>query len=167
MRSNADDEPRLAAGGGGEHIWFVPQPFLPYALVTPSFPFRHLAALAGRAPIGGAREVALGCFIAARLAAEIARADPERDGEVTAARAASAKSWLGTLTLPATVRSPIAKVIESSARVGVAALARDVAAMREACAPFLDTSSRAELDVLAESLAASATAALHARANET
>ncbi len=144
----------------------MPQPFLPYALVAPQFPFRHLAALAGRAPIGGAREVALGCFMAARLAAECCRADPRVDGEGSIARAAAAKSWLGTLTLPPAVRAPIAQVIESSARERGAAMARAVSAMREACATFLDASSRAELDALAEGLGAGDTNALPGRANE-
>jgi hypothetical protein len=144
----------------------VPQPFLPYALVTLTFPFRHLAALAGRAPIGGAREVALGCFMAARLAAECGRADSERGDEASGERAAAAKSWLGTLTLPAAVRAPISKVIESSAQASMAVAAHDVAAMRQACATFLDASSRAELDVLADFLNAGAAGALPGRANE-
>jgi hypothetical protein len=144
----------------------VPQPFLPYALVAPSFPFRHLAALAGRAPIGGAREVALGCFMAARLAAESGKADPAPDTGSSDARAAAAKSWLGTLTLPSTVRAPIVKVIEGSARPDIGAMARDVSTMRDACASFLDASSRAELDALAEGLRADRTNALPGRANE-
>ena len=145
----------------------MPHPFLPYALTTPSFPFRHLAALAGRAPIGGAREVALGCFIAARMAGERRPSGPELTEEVRQARAAAAKSWLGTLTLPVAVRTPLAKCIESSARGSVAALAREVAAVRSACASYLDASSRAELDVLAEELTGDERAALPARASET
>ena len=43
----------------------VPQP--PYALDAPAFPFPALAALAGRAPLGGQRETVLACFVAARL----------------------------------------------------------------------------------------------------
>lgn len=143
----------------------MPQPFLPYALVTPSFPFRHLAALAGRAPIGGAREVALGCFMAARLAAECGRTDTEISSEGCEARASAAKSWLGALTLPAAVRAPIAKCIESSATRSGSAVARDVAAMREACATFLDAASRAELDSLAEGLSEPFAGALPGRAS--
>jgi hypothetical protein len=144
----------------------VPHPFLPYALVTPSFPFRHLAALAGRAPIGGAREVALGCFVAARLAAERGPAAAELSDEARQARAAGAKSWLGTLTLPAAVRSPLAKCIESSAKGSATAVAREVAAVRSACASYLDASSRAELEALAEALGGDGRAALPARASE-
>src|SRR5690349_12491010 len=40
----------------------------PYALSSPAFRFRALAVLAGRAPLGGQREVALATYLAARLA---------------------------------------------------------------------------------------------------
>lgn len=152
---------------GGEQIGQVPHSLLPYALSTPSFPFRHLAALAGRAPIGGAREVALSCLMAARLAAERRPSKPELTDEVRQARAAAAKSWLGTLTLPAAVRTPLARCIESSARGTVAAVAREVGAVRVACASYLDTSSRAELDALAEELTGDGRVALPPRASET
>ena len=130
----------------------MPQPFLPYALVTPTFPFRHLATLAGRAPIGGTREVALGCFMAARLAAECGRPDTELTSEGCQARATSARSWLGALTLPPAVRTPIAKCIESSATGSPAAVARDLAALSASCASYLDGASRAELEALAAAL---------------
>lgn len=127
-------------------------PFLPYALGTPSFPFRHLASLAGRAPIGGAREVALGCFMAARLAAELGPGGLAVSEEARTARAAAAKSWLGTLTLPTSVRGPIARCIESSATGSPAATARDLAALSASCASYLDGASRTELDALAAAL---------------
>ena len=141
-------------------------PFLPYALATPSFPFRHLASLAGRAPIGGAREVALGCFMAARLAAELGPNGLALSDEARAARAASAKSWLGTLTLPASVRTPIAKCIESSATGSPAAVARDLAALSASCASYLDGASRAELEALAAGLSGAAAVALPTAAGE-
>jgi hypothetical protein len=140
-------------------------PFLPYALATPAFPFRHLAALAGRAPIGGAREVALGCFMAARLAADGGSSGLVLTDEARAARAVAAKSWLGTLTLPASVRAPIAKCIESSAKGSAAAVARDVTALSAACASYLDGASRAELHALAAGLNGGV-AALSMRASE-
>lgn len=150
----------------GDHIWRVQQPFLPYALVTPSFPFRHLATLAGRAPIGGTREVALGCFMAARLAAACGGTDTEITSEGCEARATSARSWLGALTLPAAVRAPIAKCIESSARRNAQASARDVTAMRDACASYLDAASRTELDALIERLTGTFAGVLPGRPSE-
>jgi len=40
----------------------------PYALAPTSFRFPALAALAGRAPLGGQREVVLAAYVVARLA---------------------------------------------------------------------------------------------------
>jgi hypothetical protein len=134
------------------HIESVPQPFLPYALAAPVFPFRHLAELAGRAPIGGTREVALGCFVAARLAAGAA-ADAATGDEAREARSAAAKGWLATLTLPAAIRGTLARCIESTARGAAPAVARDLTALASACTSVLDAGSRAELKALAASLA--------------
>ena len=39
----------------------------PYALTPTTFRFRALAALAGRAPLGGGRETALASYVVARL----------------------------------------------------------------------------------------------------
>ncbi|MGH7125391.1 MAG: hypothetical protein ACREFI_13535 [Stellaceae bacterium] len=130
----------------------MPQPFLPYALTAPVFPFRHLAELAGRAPIGGAREVALGCFVAARLAAGAATDAAAGDG-ARDARSAAAKGWLATLTLPAAIRGTLARCLESTARGAAPAVARDLTALETACTSFLDPGSRAELKALAQSLA--------------
>ena len=126
-------------------------PALAYALPRPSFPFRHLAAYAGRAPIGGSREVALACFVAARLAAEVG-AGERPDDEARVARSAAAKSWLATLTLPAPVRGPLTRCLDAAARDGAAAMAREVGALEAACAAYLDAPSRADLKGLAELL---------------
>src|SRR3954466_13058851 len=110
----------------------VPVMLPPYALSAPVFRFRHLAALAGRAPIGGAREVALACFVAARLVSDCcdptldldeesraarlvsACCDPtlDLDEESRAARCAGAKAWLGTIAIPSPVRTPVAKLAD-------------------------------------------------------
>jgi hypothetical protein len=144
----------------------VSTPFLPYALVAPSFPFRHLAALAGRAPIGGAREVALGCFMAARLASECARPDVAADHDARQARAEAARSWLGTLTLPTAVRTPLARCLDSSAGGDAGIVAREVASVRVACASYLDATSRAELDALAAALSSRGDVVLPSRESE-
>jgi len=130
----------------------VNQPLLPYALLTPAFPFRHLASLAGRAPIGGAREVALGCFVAARLAAERVTGVADEPDEGRAARSTAAKGWVGTLTLPAAVRGALIRCIESSVQGSAAAVGREVTSLASACASFLDGASRAELKHLADVL---------------
>ncbi|MEO8337121.1 MAG: hypothetical protein ABI664_19245 [bacterium] len=126
-------------------------PTLPYALAAPSFRFRHLANLAGRVPIGGAREVALACFVAARLAHECTL-DLGEDQEARATRCAGAKAWLGTLALPVAVRTPVIRCADLSVDGQSAPVAMEVAALALAASSYLDPQSRAELDALAASL---------------
>jgi len=132
----------------------VPHTLPPHALAAPVFAFRHLAALAARAPIGGAREVALACFVAARLASDqMDVADLPEIGRAT--RSAGAKSWLGTLALPAPVRAPLVRCMELSGQPegGGAALSAAVGALGEVAGSYLDHLSRAELAALAAALA--------------
>ena len=130
----------------------VPPTLPPYALAAPVFRFKHLASLAGRAPIGGAREVALACFVAARLAAESATT-PGEDETGRASRCAGAKAWLGTLSLPPAVRGPVARCAELSVHGQAADVGQEVARLALAAAQYLDTQSRAELAALSASLA--------------
>lgn len=123
----------------------------PYALPPIAFPFRQLAALAGRAPIGGAREVALGCYLAARLAAERLGPAPLPDA-ARATRDAGSRSWLGTLTLPAPVRAPLARCLEGATGNSAIELAGAVRQLAGAAAEYLDAPARAELDLLATQL---------------
>jgi hypothetical protein len=120
----------------------------PYALSAPVFRFRHLAALAGRAPIGGAREVALACFVAARLVSDCSDPALDLDEVSRAARCAGAKGWLGTIAIPSPVRTPVAKLAEASATADPAVMAPLVASLAKAAESFLDAASRSELDVL-------------------
>jgi hypothetical protein len=130
----------------------VQSPLPPYALGTPAFPFPHLAGLAGRAPIGGAREVALACFVAARLAVDCANPAIELGETGRTARAAGAKGWLGTLALPANVRAPLLRCVEVSAEGSARQVGAQIAELAVAGAAFLDPGSRAELETLAATL---------------
>ncbi len=124
----------------------------PYALPAPLFPFPHLASLAGRAPIGGAREVALACFVAARLAADCLTDRQDLAPPGRAARSAGARGWLGTLALPAVVRAPLLRCVETTADGSAASIAEEVAQVALAGAAYLDPGSLAELDLLAVAL---------------
>jgi hypothetical protein len=130
----------------------VPVTLPPYALSAPVFRFRSLATLAGRAPIGGAREVALACFVAARLANDCCDPTLPLDDEARAARCAGAKGWLGTIALPTPVRTPVAKLAEASANGHPEAIAPLVTALAKAADAFLDPAARAELSALAAKL---------------
>jgi hypothetical protein len=124
----------------------------PYALSAPVFRFRHLAALAGRAPIGGAREVALACFVAARLVSDCSDPALDLDEASRTARCAGAKGWLGTIAIPSPVRTPVAKLAEASATADPAVMAPLVASLAKAAESFLDAASRSELDALMATL---------------
>lgn len=125
---------------------------LPYSLEPLAFPFPSLAALAGRLPLGGGREVALASLLVARLARGVLRSDaigiPER-----VARAASAKVWLASLALPAATRVPFARCIDATAgsALQVAGALRSVIAVT---GPHLDGPAVIELEQLTRSLTA-------------
>jgi hypothetical protein len=119
---------------------------------VPLFPFPHLASLAGRAPIGGAREVALACFVAARLAADRTPNGAELPPPVLAARCAGAKAWLGTLALPAPVRGSVGRCVEASTDPEVRRLAGELSSLASAAAAYLDPAARSELETLAAAL---------------
>jgi hypothetical protein len=143
----------LTVGRSSDQICVVPVPLPPYALAAPAFPFRHLASLAGRAPIGGAREVALACFVAARLSAGCTADQDELNAPARAARCAGAKGWAGTLALPPTVRGPLQRCMEASVDGTPRAVGSELSALIGAAASYLDPLSRAELQTLAEALA--------------
>lgn len=141
----------MAARATAHHIPVVQLNQPPFAVAPTSFRFPSLAALAGRAPIGGQREVALAVYLAARLAHD-ALPDQGLSEASRTERAAGARSWLSTLSLPAPVRPALAKLIDASAGSPeqAAQAVRDVTAVT---ANFIDSGARSELDQLAGKLA--------------
>jgi hypothetical protein len=135
-----------AARSAADCAVIVSQP--PYALAPTPFRFPALASLAGRAPLGGEREVALATYLVARLAHDSL---PDRGipQPVRAERATNAKTWLATLALPAPIRSALIRLIEASGDdpAGVATPLRGVIT---ATSNRLDRAARLELDRLAE-----------------
>lgn len=125
----------------------------PYSLAATSFPFVGLASLAGRSPLGGAREVALGCLVACRLASAMVRGHT-LPGTVRLARAAAARSWLASLNLPAAARGPLGKVIEASGGESPQTAGAALRKVTDVTAQMLDTAARSELTHLAEQLEA-------------
>lgn len=127
-------------------------PVPPYGLEPARFRFRALAALAGRAPLGGEREVSLAALMAARL---VAAAIPPHglSRETRASRAAGARAWFASLTLQTTFRSPIARLIDATTGDDPVALGAALEAMRELSAPYLDAAAQQELRELAQAIA--------------
>jgi len=125
----------------------VSQP--PYALAPTPFRFPALASLAGRAPLGGEREVALATYLAARLAHD-ALTDRRIPQPVRAERATSAKSWLATLSLPTAIRPALARLVEASG-ADASGVGTALRALITATSNRLDGPARSELNRLAES----------------
>lgn len=123
----------------------------PYSLRALDFPFPALAALAGRLPLGGGREIALAALTAARLAVAMLDPDPLPPADRTA-RAAAARVWLASLALPAPMRAPFTRCFESTASttIGAAGTIRSLLTVINA---NLDGPASQELDRLARKLA--------------
>jgi hypothetical protein len=123
----------------------------PYVLATPIFRFRALAALAGRAALGGPREVALATYLVARLAHDCSPA-LALPANIRASRSIGARSWLSSLALPTTVRASLARLAEATDGDAVAVVPA-LRAVISATATYLDSGARLELERLARALA--------------
>ena len=122
-----------------------------YAVPPIAFPFRALAACAGRAPLGRGREVALACLMAARLSAPGPGAP--LPPAVRAARAAGASRWFASLALPAALRAPLVRVATASGRESASVLGEALTDVIAAARRHLDEPSIAELNGVVERLA--------------
>jgi len=130
-------------------------PLPPYAVTPPAFPFPSLAASAGQAPLGGAREAIMACFIAARLAYDaLDTAGGAVPPSLRSARARGARAWLGAMAMPPGTRGPVGKLIDASASDDPSALRAPLASVISVTAPYLDPAARSELDRLAQALVA-------------
>ena len=129
----------------------VPGP-TPYALSPTVFPFRSLTLLAGRAPLGGPREVALATLVAVRLAATTAGAG-RLDLPLRVARADAARHWMGSVTLAAPVRNALLKLVASTTDDDADAIHGALARVTDITANTLDRAARSELDRLLARLA--------------
>jgi hypothetical protein len=115
-------------------------------LSSPAFRFRALAALAGRAPLGGPREVVLATYLVARLVDDSL---PQRElsASMRGERSAAARGWLGSVALPAAVRASLTKLADATAG-DLADVGQALANVVTAIDPYLDAAARLELDRL-------------------
>ncbi|MEO8577464.1 MAG: hypothetical protein ABI556_12220 [Gemmatimonadales bacterium] len=124
----------------------------PFALSQAGFRFKALASHAGRASLGGDREVAFACFATARLAS--AMLPPFILSPVdSAARIASTKHWLASLAVPPATRASLNGVIDAIADGNRRSVATGLSSLAEVAAPQLDPASAGEIRDLAAELA--------------
>ncbi|HEX6574834.1 MAG TPA: hypothetical protein VF042_07660 [Gemmatimonadaceae bacterium] len=119
----------------------------PYALVTPVFRFRALASHAGRAALGGDREIALACFAVARLAAGMVAPFALIPADA-ATRVANTKQWIASLALPAGHRAAVVAVADAVALGNKRSVVSALSGMIETAVRNLDQASIAEIHEL-------------------
>ena len=119
----------------------------PFALGTPVFRFKALASHAGRASLGGDREVALACFGVARLAAGLLPPYLLAPGDLTS-RIAATRQWLSSLTLSNPARAAAVSVIDAVAGGNRRSVVAALSGLIEAAVRQLDQASVAELHEL-------------------
>ena len=124
----------------------------PYSVTPTPFRFPALAALAGRAPIGGQREIVLGTYVAVRLADD-ALSDVGLSVDARADRARAARHWLGMIALPSPILAALVKAAEATTRDS-GTIAEGLRSLLEAVDLSLDEASRAEMRILIGALAA-------------
>ncbi|MGI8619161.1 MAG: hypothetical protein ACR2L6_08725 [Gemmatimonadaceae bacterium] len=123
----------------------------PYALAQTPFPLPALAAHAGKAALGGDREVAIACFVIARLAGALLPpyALPT---ELRQQRAAACRTWLASQAIPPAIRANLLAAVDSTASAERSAIPAALRALRAHAAKHLDGASGQELDSLAARL---------------
>ena len=123
----------------------------PYALSTPLFRFRALASLAGRAALGGPREVALATYLVARLVDDCL---PEKElpAAARAERSASARGWLANVALPAGARTALMRVADATGG-NASDITGALTSLLNGIDGYLDPPSRIELARLERALA--------------
>ena len=129
-------------------------PVPPYALDAFRFRFPALAACAGRAPLGGDREMALATLEAARLA--VALLPPvSLDRSSAGPRAERAKLWLTSLSMPQPARMAVLRAFDATG-VGPRETAEALTELARTITGHVDAPSQQELVDLAAALAAPA-----------
>ena len=127
-----------------------------FALTTPTFRFRSLAAASGRAALGGDRETLLACLQLGRLCAGILP-PYEMARETLLERIENTKQWLSSLAIPSGIRSTAFGIIGALAGYDKARCAEAFEDLVQAASAQLDEASRAELNGVLKELTGSST----------
>jgi hypothetical protein len=91
--------------------------------------------------------------MAARLASGFLPASP-LSASARVSRAAGARVWFSTLTLPSATRAPIARFVDAAEGNNPAIVGQTLADVAKAFGALLDVASRAELSGIVKALAA-------------
>ena len=126
-----------------------------FALTTPVFRFRALAALSARASLGGDRETVLACLQLGRLCAGLLP-PYEMAPEPVLERSENTRQWLSSLAVPSGIRSTAFGIFGALSGLDRARLADAFTDLVKAASGQLDEASRAELSALIQELSPAA-----------
>jgi hypothetical protein len=129
-------------------------PRAPYGLEPTAFPFPALATMAGRAPLGGPREIALACFLVARIAGDATSEHPVLTGDQRMERAQGVKHWLGGATIPAPVKNALSRLADATTNEDRSVMKAALESVMAVTANQLDSGARLELGRLTQAVAA-------------
>jgi hypothetical protein len=124
----------------------------PYALAPTDFPLPALAAMAGHAPLGGPRELALACFVVCRLVVEL-RSESALTPEQWRTRIHGGRHWLGSTAIAGAVKSSLTRLLDALAGGDRRAVSESLAGVIAVTAIRLEPAARLELGRLAQGIA--------------
>lgn len=127
------------------------EPRAPYSLEPISFPLPALAALAGKAPLGGQREVALACFVVGRLVAS-AWNGQTAGSEHGRERLQGIRHWLASATLAGPLRQALMKAAECASEGDKTGVKSALDSVMTVTANQLDPAARLELTRLTQAI---------------
>jgi len=127
-------------------------PRAPYALEATTFPFPALATMAGRAPLGGPRELALACFLVGRIVRDSISATATLTADQLETRATGAKHWLGSAAITAPVRIALSRLCEATGNGDRNAIKAALDGVITVTANQLDLAARLELGRFAQAI---------------
>ena len=127
------------------------EPRAPYSLEPNAFPLPALAAVAGRAPLGGQREVAMACFVVSRLISGLST--PGASGSETGReRLQGVRHWLGSAALPTPLKQALTKAAECACEGDRNGTASALDSVMTVTANQLDPAARLELSRLMQAV---------------
>jgi hypothetical protein len=127
-------------------------PRAPYSLEPTAFPYPALAGLAGRAPLGGQREIVLACLLVARVVGDAATSSERLSPEQRRARAKEVSDWLAATAIPAPVKGALARLAEVTAADDRSLISTALDSVMMVTANHLDPAARLELGRLAQAV---------------
>jgi hypothetical protein len=128
-------------------------PRAPYSLEPTAFPFPALATMAGRAALGGPRELALACLLVARIVGDATAPHDSLAPDQHQARASDARHWLGSAAIPTAIKTALSRLLEAAGNRDRKAINAGVDSVMTVTANQLDPAARLELARLAQTVA--------------